>query len=133
MSNLIRDSAFGRLVRFASSSKYFTCAEERDLSPWKKYVHEKKSGNAAHHGHIGARGDDSDTEDRPISGLGGVGTRDEPIGSHPLSSASSQTQVPDDVHTYNIASGVRVDPEKGKDIHVVDWYGSDNPNVSNDI
>jgi DHA1 family multidrug resistance protein-like MFS transporter len=87
MSNLIRDSAFGRLVRFASSNKYFTCAEERDPSLWKKYVHEEKSGNAAHHGHIGARGDDSDTEDRPISGLRGVRTRDEPIGSHPLSSA----------------------------------------------
>jgi len=93
MSNLIRDSAFDRLVRFASSNKYFTCAEERDPSLWKKYVHEEKSRNAAHHGHIGARGDDSDTEDRPISGLGGVRTRDEPIGSHPLSSASSQTQV----------------------------------------
>lgn len=54
-------------------------------------------------------------------------TRDEPIGSHTLSSASSQTQVPDDGHTYNVASGVRVDPERGKDVHVVDWYGPDDP------
>ena len=99
----------------------------------KKYVHEEKYGDAAHHGHIKARKGDSDTEDRPISGLGGARTRDESIGSHPLSSAPSQTQVPDDGHTYNIASGVKVDPENGKDIHVVDWYGPDDPDVSNDI
>jgi hypothetical protein len=24
---------------------------------------------------------------------------------------------------------VRVDPEKGKDLHVVDWYGPDDPQV----
>ena len=41
--------------------------------------------------------------------------------------------MPDDGHTYNIASGVRVDPEKGKDSHAVDWYGPDDPNISNDI
>jgi DHA1 family multidrug resistance protein-like MFS transporter len=30
---------------------------------------------------------------------------------------------------YNEASGVKVDPEKGKDLHVVDWYGPDDPQV----
>jgi len=79
MSDLIRDSAFGRLVRSASGNKYFTYAKERDPSLWKKYVHE------------------------------------------------------DDGHTYNIARGVRVDPEKGKGIHVEDWYGPDDPDASNDI
>ena len=136
MSDLIRDSAFGRLVRLASGSKYFTYAKERDPSLWKKYVHEEKSGNAAHRGHVGAHGDYLDTEDRPISGLVGVRTREglaESIGSHPFSSASSQTQVPDDGHAYDIASVVRVDLKNGKDIHVVEWYGLDDPEVSNDI
>lgn len=51
----------------------------------------------------------------------------EPPRSHSSSLASSQTQVPNDGHTYNIASGVRVDPERGKDIHVIDWHGPDDP------
>lgn len=76
MSDLIRNSAFSRLVRSASGNKYFTYAKERDPSLWKKYVHEEKSGNAAHHGHVRAHGDDSNMEDRPISGLGGVRTRE---------------------------------------------------------
>jgi hypothetical protein len=30
----------------------------------------------------------------------------------------------------NEASGVRVDPEKGKDKHVIDWYGEGDAQVS---
>jgi hypothetical protein len=40
--------------------------------------------------------------------------------------SDEETQVGDDV---NHASGVRVDPEKGKDKHVVDWYGPEDPAV----
>ncbi|OCK86379.1 benomyl/methotrexate resistance protein [Lepidopterella palustris CBS 459.81] len=121
MFDLIRDSAFGHLVRLASGNKYFQYPEERDLSVWKKFVHKEKSGNFAHHGHVGPHGDDSDSDDQPVQGLGGVRTRNS------VSSDSSKTELPDDSYTYNIASGVRVDPEKGRDIHIVDWFGPDDP------
>jgi MFS transporter, DHA1 family, multidrug resistance protein len=118
--DLIRDSAFGHLIRLASRGKYFQYAEEKDSSLWKKYVNEKKSGYLAHHGDTSPTGDGSEDE---LSGAHGLRTREAGSGS------SSQDQLPDDGNTYNEASGVRVDTEKGKDQHVIDWYGPDDPDV----
>lgn len=137
MYDLVRDSTFGRLVRLATGSKVFSYPEERDPSLWKKYVHEEKSGFAAHHGHTGPHREGSYAEPT-IQPLGGIRTREGMNdGMASDGSASSERtlrgQLPDDGHTYNNASGMRVDPEKGKDIHVIDWYGPDDADVRNTL
>lgn len=91
--------------------------EEKDSNMWKKYVNKEKSGYVAHHGNTTA----PEEEVEELSQAQGTRTRE---GRD--SEASSATQVPEG---YNSASGVRVDPEKGKDKHVIDWYGPDDPQV----
>ena len=82
----------------------------------------------AHHG---------TTEDtgEPIHGIGGVRTREdgytEPVTDPEKeqaldSDSSSRTGIEQDV---NDASGVKVDPEKGRDLNIIDWWGSDDSEV----
>lgn len=120
MAELIRDTAFGHIVRFVSRGKLLQYQEERDPSLWKKFLDEKQSGYLAHHG----------TTDPPEDGeepetLGGVRTREEKESEKRSdSNSSSQTGVGEGV---NRASGVKVDPEKGKDLEVISWYGDNDP------
>lgn len=91
--------------------------EEKDSNLWKKYVNQEKSGYAAHHGDTQPPEQDSQV----LQGARGIRDRE---GRD--SDATSETQVPDG---HNVASGVRVDAEKGKDLHVIDWYGENDPQV----
>jgi DHA1 family multidrug resistance protein-like MFS transporter len=116
MADLIRDSAFGHCVRFVTKGKYFQYPEEKDPELWKKYVSHEKSGYMAYHGTTSAPENAGDIDE--LTQAHGVRSREH-------SEASSRT-VGDGI---NEASGVRVDPEKGRDIHVVDWYGPDDPQV----
>lgn len=112
MTELIRDTAFGHIVRFVSRGKFLQYQEERDPSIWKKFIDEKASGNLAHHG----------TTDPPVDGEEPEkeNEKDQRSGSE----SSSRTKVGGDV---NRASGVKVDPEKGKDLEVVTWYNDSDP------
>ena len=134
MSELIRDTAFGHLVRLLFGKKYLQYSEEKDPELWKKYVHEEKSGYVAHHGTVEphAEGEDSDTEEPPTPGIGGVRTRDDKEREDAEaydSTSSSHTRVNGNGATYNMASGRKIDPEKGRDLYIVDWNGSDDPEV----
>jgi DHA1 family multidrug resistance protein-like MFS transporter len=127
MKELIRDTAFGHLIRFVTSSKYMKFAEEADPTIWTRYIDEKKSGHLAHHG------DTSPPEEgMSLEGLGGVRTRENEYSLFPPSHMWNLQRV----QTYNsristarmnLASGVKVDPEKGRDIHLVSWYGDKDP------
>lgn len=132
ISNLLRDAAFGRLVRLITRNKFFPYPEEHDEQLWKKFVNETKSGNFAHHG---TADDLSDDEDQPSRHFGGVRTRE---GPSPRQESDSEKETPDaekpdtpaqfpNDDTHNMASGVKVDAEKGRDIHLIDWYGPDDP------
>jgi DHA1 family multidrug resistance protein-like MFS transporter len=135
MTELIRDTAFGHLVRFLSRGKYLKYAEEADPSTWTRYIDEKKSGYLAHHGDTNPPEDGTDME-----GIGGVRTREDeftlqpPPGRHdPIrtpSESSSKTRVGDEHANINNASGIRVDSEKGRDIHLVSWYGPNDPGMA---
>lgn len=118
MKELMRDTAFGQLVRLASGKRLFKYAEEENPDLWKKFIDEKKSANLAHHGSV-----EPPEEGEEIHGLGGVRTRGDEAARED-SDASSRTHVGEDV---NEASGVRVDEEKGRDINLVTWYGPDDP------
>jgi hypothetical protein len=110
--DIIRDSPFGHIVRLVTRNKVFQYPEERDPSLWKKYVSQEKSGYMAHHGTAEAPEEESDE----LRNARGIRERE----------SDEETQVGEDV---NEASGVRIDPEKGRDKHVVDWYGPDDPAV----
>ncbi|KAI9839881.1 MAG: hypothetical protein M1819_000073 [Sarea resinae] len=121
MTELIRDTVFGHLLRLLSGGRLLPYAEDRDPALWKKYVNEEASGRLAHHGHLERHGTESDTEDRPIEGIG-IAKREE----NGLPLADSSPSDSSDL-AFNEASGVKVDPEKGKDYNVVDWFGPDDP------
>ncbi|KAF2208871.1 hypothetical protein CERZMDRAFT_48544 [Cercospora zeae-maydis SCOH1-5] len=119
MTELIRDTVFGHAVRFLSRGKLLQFAEEADPSLYKHYIDEKKSGNLADHGDTSPREDGTEPETR-----GGVRTREQD--DHPEHDAFRTSEDGSINHT----SGVRVDPEKGMDKHVVTWWGendSENP------
>lgn len=86
---------------------------------WKKYVSHEKSGYAAYHG--STQPPENADEIDELTQAHGVRSRDDRHDSE----TSSRTIG----NGVNEASGVRVDPEKGKDLHVVDWYGPDDPQV----
>jgi len=115
VADLIRDSAFGHIVRLVSKGKLFPYDEEKDPELWKKYLNEEKSGHAAYHGRTEAPEQDVD-ELHQARGLRAREGND--------SEASSRTEV---AEGFNEASGVRVDPEKGKDVNIIDWDGDDDP------
>jgi DHA1 family multidrug resistance protein-like MFS transporter len=115
VADLIRDSPFGHVVRLVSRGKLFPYPEESDPNLWKQYVHKEKSGNMAHHGTAAP----PEEETAELNNMRGVRTREANE-----SETSSRTQVGEG---YNEGSGARVDPEKGKDKHVIDWDGPTDP------
>ncbi|KAF2097291.1 MFS transporter [Rhizodiscina lignyota] len=133
MSRFVRDTAFGHIVRFASGGRWLLYPEEKDTTLWKKWVNEKKSGYAAHHGTTDPHSEDTDVEDE--EGLGGIRTREakekEIEGGLPDSTESSRTRQPLEEGMYNQASGVKIDPEKGRDMHLIDFTPGDPENPRN--
>lgn len=136
MKELMRDTAFGQVMRLISRGKLFQYSEERDPSLWKKYVNEEKSGHAAHKGVEGGAIQKPEEDEEMSQGIGGVRTREdgnteplEPIGDRRSSDGSSRTRIDEgekeEGANYNNASGIKVDPEKGRDLHIVDWFGPD--------
>ena len=111
MTDLIRDTAFGHLVRFATRGKYLQFAEEADPSVWTRYLDEKKSGYLAYHGSAEPPEDGFDG-----ASLEGIRTREAQYSLFPpprlarMRSAGStaSTQQP-----VNDVSGVPIDSEKG--------------------
>ncbi|CZT48181.1 related to FLR1-Putative H+ antiporter regulated by yAP-1 and involved in multidrug resistance [Rhynchosporium secalis] len=143
---LVRDTALGHALRFVTRGKVMTFEEERDPSLWKRYVDKEKSGNMAHHGHTGEedqekdikQGQDSESPERrsgekdvergdganqgpPTTQSGGV------LNGHGRRSSETRHGRSEDGQHKNELSGVPVHPEKGKDVHIVNWYGENDP------
>lgn len=125
MIELIRETAFGQIVRQVSGKRLFKYPEEVNPELWKRMVDEKKSGYLAHHG--STQPPEGGAE---INGSGGVRTRDarNESGQGRMSSESSSgTRVGSDDANINGASGVPVDKEKGMDANLVTWYDENDP------
>jgi DHA1 family multidrug resistance protein-like MFS transporter len=118
MTELIRDTAFGHFLRLLTKGKVLPYEENRDPLVWKRYVHKEKSGNVARHGHTGGEETNGDLDDSS-----GLQDRD----TSPAN--SSNTRVGSGTHGHNEISGVRIDPEKGRDVNVVHWFGDEDPEV----
>ncbi|KAI1344804.1 MFS transporter [Xylariaceae sp. FL0016] len=109
MRELLRDTIFSHTLRLLTGGRVFRYPEEVDSSIWKRYVHAEKSSNLARHGQTSSPSEDDGEQ-----------------GPHDASRDSSATRVDTEtvVHGHPTRS---VDPEKGKDFYVVDWYGPDDP------
>lgn len=116
MTELLRDTAFGHLLRFVTKGRVLKHLEDTDPSIVKKYVHKEKSGRMAHHGHTGEYDEDKERQDNEESPTESPNTSDTRIASSQHSTA-----------VHNNASGVKVDPEKGRNVDIVDWAGPDDP------
>ncbi|KAH7018044.1 MFS transporter [Microdochium trichocladiopsis] len=116
MYDLVRDTVFSHTLRVLTGGRVFKYPEEEDSSLWKRYVHPEKSHNIARHGHVdGPQDDNGNSETSSDSPSSGDGPR-----------RSSATAI----EHHNVVHGTRklpVDPEKGKDYFIVDWYGPDDP------
>ncbi len=166
MSDVIRDSVFGQLVRLATGGKVFQYPDEADPAIRERYINKQKSGNLALHGTLQPpqEADEKEYEAAPslssstsTASTGGVDKEGEappervvsniPSQISRLHSAESRPQAlrrntshansflnelehsTSRVSRVNTASGRPVDPEKGRDIHLVDWYGPDDSEV----
>ena len=118
MSDLLRDSTFGQLTRLVTGGRVFKYPEENDESFYQKYINSAKSANLARTG-TASDPPKKDEKDEKKSNSGEPNT----------SSTTSDTEVDKDL-PVNEPSGVKIDPEKGRDIHLVDWYGDSDPEVS---
>ena len=114
----MRDTAFGQIIRVASGRRFFKYPEEENHELWRQFIDEKKSANLARHGTV------EPPEDDEKSNADSSDDRRQPTRED--SDSSSRTHVGEDQPT-NEASGVKVDPENGKDINLVTWYGPDDP------
>ncbi|OHF04259.1 multidrug resistance protein [Colletotrichum orchidophilum] len=119
---LLRDAAFGHIVRFVTRGKLrqFQYYEEQNPELWRDYVDADKTANIARYGQVEIPEKEFDQ------------TKDEegfPWGRG-ASVESDRTRVPGD-EEYNELSGTRVDPEKGKNINLVAFLPNDPENPQN--
>jgi DHA1 family multidrug resistance protein-like MFS transporter len=117
-SELIRDTLFGHILRFVTGKRVLRYQEEIYPELWKKFVHKHKSGNMAHHGAVE---DEEEGETEKNS------ENDQSDQQPSRRSSDTEVDAANGQHIINEVSGKRVDPEKGRDAHIVDWWGPDDP------
>lgn len=125
MTELIRDTVFGHFLRLVTGGKVLPYEEDRDSSVWQRYVDKEKSARMADHGHTG----EEEKEEGQERNNGQLRVDREPE-RDPTSENSSNTRAGSGDVQRNDVSGVIVDPEKGKDVNVVTWFGDNDPEVS---
>lgn len=132
MSDLFRDTVFGHAVRFFTKGTYFQFAEEKDPSIWKQYVDRNQIKNMALYG----QPDDGPPEEKPQHESAPISetqshANGNGIGNGAnLSEESSQTRAEDgDQQLSSTMTGQKIDPEKGRDVTRVTWFGDKDPEV----
>ncbi|RAH67998.1 MFS transporter [Aspergillus aculeatinus CBS 121060] len=106
-ATLIQDSVFGHAIRLLTRNRCFRYSEERDPQLWKRYISLEKSGQMAHEGRV----------DSAIN----VPDEDYHSPREHLSRIPS-TAWEHRGHNFQGLTGVRINPEKGKDVNVIDWW-----------
>ena len=125
MTELLRDTLFGHVVRFVTKARYFQYAEEKDPSLWKRYLSSEKTEHMAHHGSTGqdVEGVNKGAQEarEAIPSTGSSSTRLESFQT-PISEGSSSTHI----ETLRITNtiGQKIDQEKGRDVCIIEWFGN---------
>lgn len=114
MTELIRDTILGHCVRLVTGKRVLLYEEEKNPELWQKYVNKDKSANMAVHGQTSPPDAEEKVEDSQ--------RRDR----SPESGSSVSTIINENT-TVDQLAGQPVDPEKGTDALVVDWWGANDP------
>ena len=117
MAELMRDTVFGHFVRLITKRRYFQYAEERDPKLWKQYLDREQTKNMALYGNTNAPSEEENLEKE------GVNTPSE---------ESSEARAEEEDHEHQLSStitGQVIDPEKGRDVTMVTWFGDNDPEV----
>jgi len=128
MKDLFRDTLTGDFFHVISKGKFLPYAEDKDPSLWKRYVDKEKSGRMARHGTTGEerneeeKGDDGSSSDNAEQGTNDAYNEQD-------TRNSSNTRVDSGEQPRNDVSGVKVDPEKGRDVTIVTWFSDNDPEV----
>ena len=135
MTELFRDTIIGKALRLLSHGKLYPFAEEQDPSLWQQYVHLDKTQEMASHGRL------LEEHEKHASGEGDSCSKNqankltnnvpEPIATLHDTARTRNSGTNDHMeepHTIN-AIGHTIDPEKGRDTNVVEWYSSEDPEV----
>lgn len=131
MDELIRDTAFGQIIRLVSGRRLLPYDDELITADWSKYVHKEKSGFMAKHGQpFPPEGQQNDftrelkAEQDEEATLQGDQNKTTRTPSRTTSDPSQNSGA-----TVNDISGVEIDADLGKDSYVVDWTGPDDPDA----
>lgn len=127
MIELFRETACGQLIRLVTRNKLLQYPEERDPSIVERYLHKEKSANIAKYGQVEEpkpddNDDEKDKDDNDDNSDDKSGSETE-VGDE----SSSTRNVRRQESHYNHASGQKIDPEKGRDVDIIDWDGPDDP------
>lgn len=126
MSELIRDTVFGHILRFLTKSKVLQYAEEKDPSLWKQYLDHDQTKNMALYGHTGDEKPEEkqERENSPTDGTQSNGNGNGNGKEAKLSDDSSRSRAEDgEPPLSSTITGQKIDPEKGRDTTIVTWYG----------
>lgn len=118
MSDFFIDTTAGQIIRLATGSRFLKYAEERDPSLVEKYINAEKSGNLARTGTTQSSAPEKEKD---------IDSPDDAVPDRSKSATSSRSTLQDPNALVNVPSGQAVDPERGRDGDVVDWYGPDDP------
>jgi DHA1 family multidrug resistance protein-like MFS transporter len=138
MKELVRDATFGHVLRIVSRNKILLYPEDQDPSLWERYLDKDKSRNMAKYGQLDEpekeeQDDESgESQSKEIEEESSDGeqrhTRAERDNVQD-SRQSSDTRVESQSQVRRTSSGVHMDPEKGREVSVITWYGDNDPDV----
>lgn len=130
MSELLRDTVFGHAVRFMTKARLFQYAEEKDPSLWKQYLDRTQTKNMALSGHP-EDGSPEEKHERESARVSETQSPANGIGNGAnLSEESSQTRAGDgEYQLSSTITGQKNDPEQGRDVTMVTWFGDNDPEV----
>lgn len=131
VADVIRDSASGHIVRLLSRNKHFRYPEEIDPSIASRYFNAEKSANMAKYGQVTSSEAETKVEEKGMEPVRLYSSKDRSTACSLGCDGSDTTTVAEDVPA-NSQSGAPVDPEKGRDVIIVDWDGPDDPEVGNE-
>lgn len=128
VKELVRDTIVGHALRMFTKSRVLPYEEECDPELWKRYISREKTGQMAHHGHLGE--EEKEGKDGEKDGEGEDSEGQSPDARHSSrNSADTRVNSQDQDVGKNSLTGHPVDPEKGKDMTIVDWYSDTDPEV----
>lgn len=121
MKELFRDTVAGQLLRLVTGNRILQYPEEIDPSIWQRYINTEKSENMARVGSSNLPPPLSKEEEEKNDDHQQQSASTE---SRHTSASSSSTNIAD---ANNHPTKTKIDPEEGRDLDIVDWYGPTDP------